>query len=195
MDLSVYKGTHGTCRSCAESIQNNGFNIGKGLRGSGAYFWPYNPELASLADISENLAISWWLFEHQKGSYSSFKDKLCAVIDTRFNLNPEDIFEFEIYRDQFIEFCHKVMGRLEENSDNQPINKECLSGLYDTFISLVEKKNTHPYKAIKVRVQAPKKFSARCKINSDILGQPECMVIKDANVISIEQIKNIDVTI
>ena len=156
----MLRGTHGTCVSRAESITVHGFGTGRGLRGSGVYFWSYTIE--SLEDYVRALAIAWWRFaKDSKQHYKNEYNQSCSILYVSFNLDQNDILDLEnqLLRDKFIEYSQKILPKLDKHSDS---NEEKIRTIYDMFVKDIEnwqKKHTKLY-MLKFRDQE------RCYLNT-----------------------------
>jgi len=159
----LFKGTHGSCYSNAESIRNNGFRYSKmNLRGGGIYFWGYI--LDDLEVYAKDLAIAWWRFAKKRGDYTNTVSSRCSVIFANFKIDNQQI------REQFIVYSQKVYPIIKAINPNEKI-----STIYDMFINDVEKSMGKCFKMIHVKVQAPKTYNK--VLPMDLTGQPSCYVI------------------
>ena len=177
----MFKGTHGTCFSNANSIRTNGFRYSNiGLRGGGIYFWGYI--LDDLEVYAKDLAIAWWRFAKKKGDYAKAASSHCSVIFADFQVENQEILDFEDQqvREQFIIYSQKVYERIKEINPDQKI-----STIYDLFISDVEKYLGKTFKMIHVKVQVPKTYKKVLPI--DLTGQASCYVIRNLNCIKIRR--------
>lgn len=182
----MFKGTHGTCYSNAESIRNNGFRYSKiNLRGGGIYFWGYI--LDDLEVYAKDLAIAWWRFAKKRGDYANAVSSSCSVIFAEFKIDNQEILDFEDQqiREQFIVYSQKVYPRIKAINSNEKI-----STIYDMFISDVEKSMGKSFKMIHVKVQAPKTYNK--VLPMDLTGQPSCYVIKNLDCIDITRFEEFD---
>ncbi|MEN8220950.1 MAG: hypothetical protein ABFS56_32275 [Pseudomonadota bacterium] len=175
----MFKGTHGTCSSNADSIRANGFRYSNvGLRGGGIYFWGYL--LDDLEAYAKDLAIAWWRFAKKKGDYAKAASSRCSVIFADFKVETPDILDFEVrqVREQFIVYSQKVYDRIKGINPEQKI-----STIYDLFVSDVEDSLGKSFKMIHVKVQVPKTYKKVLPI--DLMGQPSCYVIINLDCIEI----------
>ncbi|HHF0508396.1 hypothetical protein NB600_10560 [Vibrio antiquarius] len=187
---SCYKGTHGTTCTAADTIVNTGFNKGPGIRGSGAYFWLY--QFAELLQEAEQLAIAWYNFEYKKGSYSRHADQNCAVVLADLDTEDENVFDFEAKRQSFMVYSKAVLEKLEKAGISDDERKELLSGLYDRFVSHWEEKVDNSFDAVLVRVQAPPRFKSM--FHRDVASQPQCILVRNENIITITEVKKYGLT-
>lgn len=180
------KGTHGTCRSRATSINKDGFKVSpSGKRGAGVYFWGYTKN--SLESYAKKLAVHWCFFAKNKaGTYNKDSDKRCSVIIVSFNIQDERILDLEnqTIRDSLIEYTNKVYSRIEGDDDDK------ISVIYDMFVKDLEIETNVEFKLIHVKIQQPRGFKKDLPL--DITGQPSCYVVKDPACITIEYIEEID---
>jgi len=179
----LFKGTHGTCSSNADSIRANGFRYSNvGLRGGGIYFWGYI--LDDLEVYAKDLAVAWWRFAKKKGDYAKAASSRCSVIFADLKVESHDILDFEVrqVREQFIVYSQKVYERIKG------INK--ISTIYDMFVSDVEESIGKTFKMIHVKVQAPKTYKKVLPI--DLTGQPSCYVIRNLDCIEITRFEEFD---
>lgn len=179
------KGTHGTSRSKASSIQNDGFNISPGgRRGSGAYFWGYSND----AEYAIALAKQWWAFADKKNKYEDDEDGRCSVILATIEVEESYILNFEdqVVRDSFIEY-----GTIYYNGvDGDKFDK--ISKIYDMFIADLEKEEDTRIKLVCVKLQQPNGFNNEKLgfLPLDITGHPLCYVVKDKDCINIDNIND-----
>lgn len=180
------RGTHGTCRSIAEQIKQDGFKLSStGRRGGGIYFWGYT--IDSIENYARNLAIGWWSFaKFKQGKYSGESDERCSVIFANFEVERDNFIDLEIQtiREKLIEYSLGVYDRVSGTED------EKISTIYDMFINDLEVKTNKQFKLVHVKIQQPKKFKQELPL--DITGQPSCYVVKDQSCIEITRFEDID---
>ena len=119
----MFKGTHGTCYSNAESIRADGFRYSNvGLRGGGIYFWGYI--LDDLEIYAKDLAIAWWRFAKKKGDYAKATSSRCSVIFANLKVENQDILDFEDQqvREQFLVYSQKVYERIKGINPDEKIS-------------------------------------------------------------------------
>jgi hypothetical protein len=182
----LFKGTHGTCSSYADSIISSGFRYSNvGLRGGGIYFWGYI--LDELEVYAKDLAIAWWQFAKKKGDYAKAASSRCSVIFANLKVENQDILDFEDQqvREQFIVYSQKVYERIKGINPNEKI-----STIYDMFVSEVEESIGKTFKMIHVKVQTPKTYKKLLPI--DLMGQPSCYVIRNLDCIEITRLEKFD---
>ncbi|MEZ9006241.1 hypothetical protein AB6E26_26755 [Vibrio splendidus] len=184
---SYYKGTHGTTCSAADTILATGFKKGPGLRGAGVYFWLY--QFAELLQEAEQLAIAWYKFESNKGSYSKHKDKNCAVVLADLDTKEDDVFDFEAKRQHFMVYAKAITDKLGEAKLTHEEEKVMLSGIHDKFFNDWEEKAKGSFDAVLVKVQAPNKFKST--FHKDIASQPHCILVRNENIIKITDVKKV----
>jgi hypothetical protein len=185
-NINLFKGTHGTCSSNADSIRASGFRYSNvGLRGGGIYFWGYL--LDELETDAKALAIAWWRFAKKRGDYAKAASSRCSVIFADLKVENQDILDFEDQqvREQFIVYSQKVYERIQGVNPNEKI-----STIYDMFISEVEESIGKTFKMIQVKVQAPKTYKKVLPI--DLTGQPSCYVIRNLDCIEITRFEEFD---
>jgi len=110
----LFKGTHGTCSSNADSSRTSGFRYSNvGIRGGGIYFWGYL--LDDLETDAKDLAIAWWRFAKKRGDYAKAASSRCSVIFADLKVENQDILDFEVrqVREQFIVYSQKVYERIQ----------------------------------------------------------------------------------
>ncbi|NGZ14971.1 hypothetical protein HGG78_14630 [Vibrio aestuarianus] len=184
--MDFYKGTHGTTCSAASSITQRGFTAGPGIRGTGIYFWLYQFE--ALLDEAENLAIAWWNFSKNKGSYHDHKDTKCAIVLANLDVSPDSVFDLENKRQGIMALSLAIKEKLNDPSIKEEEKKNLLTGIHDLFVSKYEEKEGKLYSAVQVKVPPPKGF--RSQFDRDINGnQPLCLVIRNSKVIQVTGIK------
>ncbi|EGQ7970547.1 hypothetical protein HRO20_003147 [Vibrio cholerae] len=184
--MDFYKGTHGTTCSAANSITQRGFTAGPGIRGTGIYFWLYQFE--ALLDEAENLAIAWWKFSKNKGSYSDHENTKCAIVLADLDVSPDSVFDLENKRQGIMALSLNINKKLDDHSINEEERKKLITGIHDLFVKKYEEKEGKQYSAVQVKVAPPKGFKS--KFDRDINGnQPLCLVIRNNNVIQVTGIK------
>ncbi|ELL4669323.1 hypothetical protein Q5V23_003179 [Vibrio fluvialis] len=189
MDCS-YKGTHGTTWSAADTIKASGFNSGVGIRGTGVYFWSYR--LEALLEEAERLAVAWYNVELRRHRYNSHAEKNCAVILADLNTSENGVFDFERQRQPFMAYALEIQKKLESDKDlSDDERKNYYSALYDRFVEHWEEKAKSSFDAVLVRVPTPPRYTSPLGI--DVASQPECIVVRNSNIIGITSIKKLNV--
>lgn len=144
-----------------------------GRRGTGVYFWREST-------YSTYLSISWWEFRTRG------KGNQCAVIHVVISVRDEEYFDTDDF--SFKEAVIKVGS--EKFGFDRLSNKE-LAGLYDLFISELEKANGVIYKVLEARVPLPPlEYCEKYPIK--IIGVPHIYVVRHANCLTIEKVQEPD---
>lgn len=189
--MDFYKGTHGTTRSSADSIMQQGFQMGPGIRGTGIYFWLYQYD--ALLDEAENLAIAWWSYSNKKGDYSEHKDSSCAIVLADLDTSPESVFDLESNRQGIMAVSVKINDKLNDPSLSEDDRKQLLTGIHDYFVEQYEKRSGSKFDAVQVKVAPPKHFKSQ--FHRDVSGnQPLCLVIRNNDIVKITDVKYPDAT-
>lgn len=166
----VLEGRHGTTQSRSASIQATGFKPELGRRGTGAYLW-------SNSHYAEYLAKSWWRFKLEKKLYENDTNKKCSVILARLQIQEEEFIDLDekFLKDEIALLC------LEKDL-NADTKDEEISGLYDMFLSRIEKKLGSEFKVHESAVATP---SRKHFFNypERILGPPRCYIVRDISCI------------
>lgn len=161
---------HGTDEKAKESIQKNGFRCSEddltkiGRCGSGAYFWKYIPDHE---DVCEKLAFG---FVHRNS-----ESKNCVAWCIKVEINVED--------DKFLDFNDDFLkGRVLSVCARFGKNDRVFTGkVYNLVLEELEQELGFKILAYEVPVKPPKS----CDFPIDLIGMPNCIVVREKSVIKI----------
>jgi hypothetical protein len=167
MQLSGY---HAITRSNYEEIVRHGFKLGKGLRGTGVYFWEDN------CGYGISLSTGWYEFCNRKKAYEDCGEKAIAVIQGFFE--PEDEYCFLNIADR------ETRGKIFHLAKNRMMdmqNREGLYAIYDVFFRQLEILTGYRFQVIETTVNT---FGIRdTDFPSQVLGQPYCYLVREPHII------------
>jgi len=170
---------HGTCTSFAEQIKINGFNLNKGRRGTGVYFWSYS---STSKQYAKSLAYAWWSFCSDTNRYSAVTDNSFALFDVKIDsVNIIDLEQHDL-KLRLIKFVHDASIRATQSQRNDLVNKS-----YDLFVRMLEERSG-PIDVVHVTVNPPAKkyFSAEhARQGHELLEAicPSCYVVRNTKCI------------
>ena len=145
------RGSHGTCKTFAQSIVQDGFQLGKrGRLGKGVYFWIFS-DSENGEKLGRELSEAWFKFALRKQFYRTARDKGCTVVFV--DLDVEDSFaldfdDVEVDAD-FSEFYNYAVKRFPDLGDEE---KSCIC---DEFVALMEEERKAKYDVILGTVDVP----------------------------------------
>lgn len=167
--MNEYYGVHGTCCSRAEKISDDGFNVGPGHRGTGAYFWRKN-------SYSEKLAICWFLRCLNAGDYSLEVDKRCATISTKLRCVETEFLDLDDPQNK-----DHILGLIHQN---EVTSEEEMCAVYDRFVETIERQCGHSITLIQSSIRAPNKPV----ILQRWPGDPTCYIARCSDAIAIDDV-------
>lgn len=172
----ILKGTHGTCASFAEKIRNNGFTIGPGRRGKGAYFWGYiNPT----REYASALAKAWWSQAKSMNKYDSASNQSYSELHVEIKTEDGRFLDLEEHtmKQVLLQFVNDIYKRkLPKERANLTRNA------YDLFVAMIETQSHKKFDVIYATVNPPQAhyWEARDHFPSfDIIGMAPCYVVKN----------------
>ena len=169
------KGSHGTTTSRADSIRRFGWLWGKGRGGAGIYFWKE-------CKYYIILAVGWYKQCLAEGRYAKDSDSRCSIIIAE--LCAQDTETLDLDNRTLKERIHE----LAKKQGVDTFNTIEISGIYDLFVSELEKEMKVKYKIMTIEVASPKR--QYCPEYSTLtLGFPICCIARDAKCININEIK------
>lgn len=172
--MAVLEGTHGTSFSRSREIAANGFRLGMGRGGTGAYFW-------RAGRYAEYLAVAWYNSKKSEGEYRGDEHPGCAVIFVKLSVSNTELLNAE---------SHGFKDRLATIAEKWGIGESTkqIASLFDWFISELEKDLKIRYKVVELRV-APPPLEFRREYRIKLLGAPLCYVARDPSCVSVESIR------
>lgn len=175
--MAVLEGTHGTSFSRAGQIGTNGFSVGRGRGGAGAYFW-------RKSYYSEHLAVAWHRFRESVGEYAGEANPSCAIIFVELSLSSAEYLNME---------AQSVKDGLAVLAEKRKIRDDWdeVAALYDLFITELESVFRTKYKVIELQVSPPPVKFFRVKYRPKVVGWPHCYVVRDISCISKVQVKEV----
>lgn len=162
--------THGTTKSRADNIIKNKFEPRQGRAGTGVYFWRKNA-------YSVILANGWYSFYLNKNYYNDDIDKRFVYLNVKIDVNEDNFLDLE--DPELKDRLSKIA--IEQNLDRNT-KEDIIIGLFDHFISNLEKELKIEFYVWQIRVNAP----YDCKeYPLSFLGNPLCYVAKNVDLITI----------
>ncbi len=187
MGTTKLNGTHGTTKWCAEQIEKNGFNFGKGgLRGKGTYFWYYD----GLNGKSDAIGLGKnWVHTINKKKPQHFKSdpsqpKICAVILVDLIVNKEHLLDLNdpklnMLLNEHLIKAFKHINRIPNDhtrkEDRMKERIEIINLAYNDFVRLWSNKFKTPVNAILTRVRAPDNGYYKERGDIEAFQQPLCI--------------------
>lgn len=168
-------GTHGTTVAKAEKIEEKGFELKPGRRGTGAYFWRQGK-------YSRLLAIAWWDQSKKKGLYSGDHNIRCAILHAEFNIKENQYLFLSVERKEKV-----AQIAISKSIDIK--NKKRISDLFDMVIREWEKEKKTTFKVIESAVSPPNSEYCRKKFPKIIVGDPHCYLARTNDCIGITLIE------
>lgn len=177
MQLSGY---HATTVSSYEKIVEHGFKLGKGLRGTGVYFWEDN------CGYGISLYTGWYEFNNSKKAFEYCENKDIAIIHGFFE--PENECCFLNIDDRR---KRERIFQLAKSRNMDIHDRDGLYAIYDLFFCQLENLTGHSLQVIETTVNT---FGIRnTAFPSQVLGQPYCYLVRDARIIKIKLYKGDDI--
>jgi hypothetical protein len=170
-NIMICEGAHGTTKSRADEIQENGFKLGSGRAGNGVYFWHKSRYYSILAK-------GWHKQCFYKHKYDKDFDKNCVIIFAQLEADENSVLDMEspYLKDRISELAE---AQKVSFTDNNKISK-----LYDAFIKIMEAELQTTFKFVLIRVAPPER--ACCPdYPLNIIGAPLCCVVRDNTCITI----------
>lgn len=167
MQLSGY---HATTLSNYEKIVEQGFMLGKGLRGTGVYFWEDN------SGYGISLATGWYKFCNRKNAYEKCEEKAIAIIQGFFE--PESEYNFLNIEERE---NRKMIYQLAKSRKMDIQNRDMLYKIYDLFFCQLEILTGYRLQVIETTVNT---FGIRdTDFPSQLLGQLYCYLVREPRII------------
>jgi hypothetical protein len=170
-----YYGTHGTANENLKEISSSGFKKGKGLAGTGVYFWELN-------DYAVDLAVDWYYFSKSKRTFTDNEDVKCVIIYVGVEVPIINYLDFEEanLKQSFINAVRHY------DIHNRPgTNKDRLAKLYDEYIEMIEEAYNTEVIVWRVGVNNP----PGSKYPFKIVGLPICYVTSKPSIVEILEVE------
>lgn len=165
-------GLHATCVSNYQEICARGFETGKGLRGTGVYFWEDEDK-----DIALGLAKSW--YEYAKKVLRSYNE--CEHNDMIIIYGEWDIEENELLDIDSRPLRYQIYKMGQDYLINMT-DRNNMCTLYDMFINRLEAKIGTSFKVIGATV-SPMPYDYAPQYPTQVLGPPYCYIVRDTGII------------
>ncbi|MCQ9327917.1 hypothetical protein [Pelistega suis] len=134
MDNKCLYGTHGTCRTFADSIvQNQKFNLGHGRHGYGVYLWQSHS--ADNWTLAEKLAMTY--AKHISHRFKKEKDASICCLKCTLSV-PENRF-YDLVCHEHHSFFLSFLDTISTKLGQQELKKHEWTGIYNAFFSLIKK--------------------------------------------------------
>lgn len=167
------QGAHGTCRSRATKIEEEGFACSpKGRAGKGVYFWEYGSAKADARD----LAVAWWRAARRQNTYRGESNDACSVIYAKATVKEVEILNLENLR------LKESIAKLISSFLGDPRDEELVSATYAVFISELELENSVVYKVMQACLPPPSKHPYS---RGKYLGHPRCLIVRHPGCLAI----------
>lgn len=177
MQLSGY---HATTISNYEEIVEHGFKLGKGLRGTGVYFWEDN------CGYGIRLSTGWYEFCTKKKTYDCCEKKAIAIIQGSFEPENEYNFLNIVEREK-----REKIYQLAKSKKMDIQNRDVLYAIYDLFFCQLEILTGYRLQVIETTVNT---FGIRdTDFPSQVLGQPYCYLVREPRIIRTELYEGDDI--
>ena len=102
------EGSHGTCVSLAQVIQRDGFQLGRGRAGKGAYFWCQDRRYNKI------LALGWYKLRRSQRKFEGERNSFPAIIFVELACEDSRLLDMEDYQ---------LKSRLDDLADKLGFNK------------------------------------------------------------------------
>jgi hypothetical protein len=169
----LYKGSHGTCNSFAETISAKGFYPSAGIRGKASYFW----DEINGSEICLKLSKSWHKQCLDRNKYSGQKDQGCAIFTAEVQCEDLEVLDFT---DRNLKM--KITEIVERHTKGSKTPSVISEG-YDKAIQAVEIENKLKIKVLLAQVTGPD--PKYCKYYSfEARGSPGCIIARFNDIIS-----------
>lgn len=169
-------GSHGTCRSRAESILAEGFRTGtKGRRGDGAYLW----HATSVGcEYATQLAHHWFLASAKRQEYDGDLDQSETILWGEISVPSEEVLNLE--RPEFRDTLRKVLTQHWPTINSKsPEEREALvCSVHQMLIQKIEA--SHPVGVVLATVQAPKMPDEL----AGYVGQPYALIVRNLSYLN-----------
>lgn len=186
--MTLIYGTHGTSRSFAEDIRENGFDrqkLGPGRHGLGVYLWAYDINTGGTKERAMRVAKSWHTLRFNHGNYDKCSKKSCAVLDCNANVTLLDIVKHEnanVFR-SFLEASTDRIEKLRLSGKN--IEEQKATRLYGVFVKLMSQQDDKNYNAVHVLTTSPIKEKVAKWQRFQHVDLESCYVIHDTNAVNV----------
>ncbi|CAM8171837.1 TPA: hypothetical protein MBF47_003828 [Klebsiella pneumoniae] len=170
-------GSHGTCRSRAESILSEGFKTGtKGRRGDGAYLW-YAESVG--CEYATQLAHHWFLSSVKRREFEGDGDQSEAILWGKVSAPPDEVLNLE--RPEFRDILRKALARHWTTINSKdPKEKEALvCSIHQMLIQGIE--TTKPVGVVLATVTPPKMPDEL----AGYVGQPYALIVRNLSYLTI----------
>lgn len=162
------EGVHGTSKGFSEVIEKDGFRIGKGRLGTGAYFWRQGK-------YARQLAVGWFVFRRNRTEYGEENPK-CVVIYV--GIECEDAELLDLLNPEVREELARLVASQRLGTD---ITDRQTAALYDLFVERFEAKLKTKFKVLQSGAAPPPNTPYPMKV----LGAPLALLARDPKSISI----------
>ncbi len=170
-----YSGSHATTMSKWLSIQQDGFKVNQGLRGTGVYFWEDNV-------YARDLAVAWYINSMRRGAYSKDKDKKCVILWADLAANVDEVADYT--EPELRNYVLTLIKRLECADDKNQAGK-----IYDLIVERVQALIGNTIKIVFTTVTPPNKPR---HYPTQTFGPAYCYIVIDVDCISIKDNEILD---
>lgn len=205
-------GSHGTCPKNIDSIERDGFKVGAGRHGTGAYFWSYSIESEISKKRAKELAQAYFCTKLGKSAQKRKRVRK-GNLAKELVIGPVAILEASIKcsNDSFLDLCDSDMRIMLCDFTEQFVNsreykalsndekKAEMSKIADAFVAEVEAMIGHTAIVVAMEADPPKLFienrlfsADRLTIYSNVVARSHpCYIVRDSKSISIQNIEKI----
>lgn len=169
-------GDHGTTQANAEAILEQGFRIEAGRAGKGAYFWHRN-------HASRKLAEDWIRDRLEKNASPNAPSPKNAVIFCKLEAEANEVIDLN---DAPLK-DHLLRVMLPRVDNQRSFTTRQISGLYDLFVSEIEKRLKCSCKIVEVNLAPPRSSLKWYRI--EVVGAVLCYVARTKDCITIEKVE------
>lgn len=186
----VMWGTHGTSKSRAEAILEQGFITKPGRIGNGAYFWTAVNNSQDCIQLAHKLAKTWATTAQSRGQYPKESDLAVVQVGVAFHASDvlpldDPSMTFRLWSLLKTKLSELLSLENEDGWKNVSTNtlqehENAIHGFIEMFVLELEKKLGKRFKVIFKSQKCPR-FSDPIM---SFIGNHSCFAIRDTSVIS-----------
>ena len=192
-----FMGTHGTCRTNADSICRNNFFLSTGRHGKGIYLWNATRDTLDDAIL---LASSYAEHSRASGKFRSKNDDSVTVLICETSLPKENFLDLESieWANALRTYILRYESRLRALTNESQVKQE-LSKIYDGFLAELEELANAKILIYHVKAATPPPYRGERSLKGErSLGfnwatqfAASCLVVRDKSVIPLTAIRKV----
>ncbi len=186
-----FMGTHGTCRTNADSICRNNFFLSTGRHGKGIYLWNATRDTLDDAIL---LASSYAEHSRASGKFRSKNDDSVTVLICETSLPKENFLDLESieWANALRTYILRYESRLRALTNESQVKQE-LSKIYDGFLAELEELANAKILIYHVKAATPPPYKDERSLGFNWATQfaASCLVIRDKRVIPLTAIRKV----